>query len=339
MTARASYTFSGAYALQLIAILRLWDVSAEQLLDGAGVTERELEDPRFRMSSELLSALTERARTLSGELGIGFYLGLHKRIGMYGHLGFASMSAGSVREWIELTQRYMATASNALSFELQEHGESATLLIHEHAELGSSHDIALFSLLVGLRTLIATMTGRDPGNLVFDLPIEEPAYFERFAHLLPHARFARDALRMTFDARALDFPLVAPDRAALRLAQEACERQLAELGLQRASLSDRVRKLVLSGERIRSVEEVARALHVSTRTLKRKLAEEQTSFSDLLELERHERALELLREPDLALDEIASRVGYSNGASFARAFRRWTGDAPARYRARLRVHT
>jgi AraC-like DNA-binding protein len=139
---------------------------------------------------------------------------------------------------------------------------------------------------------------------------------------------------MIFDARALDLPLVAPDRAALRLAQEACERQLADLGLQRDSLQDRVRKLVLAGGRIPSVEEVARALHVSTRTLKRKLAAEETSFTELLDRERHDAALRLLRTPELSLEEIASKLGYSNATSFARAFRRWTGDAPTRYRAR-----
>jgi AraC-like DNA-binding protein len=244
------------------------------------------------------------------------------------------MSAGTVREWIALTTRYMPTASNALSFELEEHGQTATLNMREHVELGSAHDIAVFSLVVGMRTLMATLTGRDPGTVAFDLPIAKPAYFERFAHLLPHARFDQDGLRMIFDARALDLPLVAPDRAALRLAQEACERQLADLGLQRDSLQDRVRKLVLAGGRIPSVEEVARALHVSTRTLKRKLAAEETSFTELLDRERHDAALRLLRTPELSLEEIASKLGYSNATSFARAFRRWTGDAPTRYRAR-----
>jgi len=333
MIARTSPTFSGAYALQLIALVKRWNINADQLLEGSGIQERELEDPRFRMSSALLAALTERTRTLTGEPGVGFYLGLQKRLGMYGHLGFASMNAATVREWIELVIKYVPTASTALSFELAVNDRKAMLLLHEHADLGSAHDIAIFSLLVGLRQLLATMTGRNPGKIVFDIPIERPHYFDRFAQLLPDARFGQSALRIHFDARALDFPLSTPDRAALRLAQEACERQLADLGLQNDSLAMRVRKLALTTDRIRSVDEVAHALHVSARTLKRKLAAEQTSFTDLVELERRERAVQLLRKPDLALEEIASRLHYSNAASFARAFRRWTGSAPAQYRA------
>jgi AraC-like DNA-binding protein len=336
MTARTSHTFSGAYALQLIELVRRWNVTAAQLLEGTGVSERELEDPRFRMSSELLATLTERTRSLTGEQGIGFFLGLQKRLSMYGHLGFAAMNAGTVREWIELTTRFMATASTALSFDLELHGKRATLRIHEHAELGSAHDIAIFSLLVGMRQLIQIALGRNPGKVLFDIPIEKPAYYDRFTHLLPDARFGHDELRVHFDTRALDFKLATPDRAALRLAQEACERQLAELGLHSDGLAQRVRKLALTSDRLRSVDEVARALHLSARTLKRKLAVEQTTFSELVELERRERALQLLRMPNLALEEIASRLHYANAASFARAFRRWTGSAPAQYRARLR---
>ena len=337
MTARTSHTFSGAHALQLIALVKRWDITAAQLLEGTAIQESELEDPRFRMPSDVLSALSERARALTGEPGIGFYLGLHKRLSMYGHLGFASMNAATVREWIELAAKYMPTVSTALSLELEVNGKTATLHIHEHADLGGAHDIATFSLLVGLRQLLTTVTGRNPGKIQYDIPIEKPAYFDRFAQLLPDARFGHSALRIHFDARALDFPLSTPNRAALRLAQEACERQLAELGLQNDSLAMRVRKLALTNERLRSVDEVARALRVSARTLKRRLAAEQTSFSDLVELERRERALALLKKPDLALEEIASRLHYSNAASFARAFRRWTGEAPAQHRARKKA--
>lgn len=337
MTARSSHTFSGAHALQLIAVVKRWDVTAVQLLEGSGMREAELEDPRFRMPSGVLSALTERARELTGEPGLGFYLGLQKRLSMYGHLGFASMNASTVREWIELAAKYMPTVSTALSLELEVNDRTATLRILEHADLGGAHDIATFSLLVGLRQLLTAVTGRNPGKIAYDIPFKKPSYFDRFAHLLPDARFGQGELRIHFDARALDFPLSTPDRAALRLAQDACERQLAELGLQTDSLTVRVRKLALASDRLRTVDEVARALHVSARTLKRKLATEQTTFSDLVDAERQERALQLLKLPDLALEEIASRLHYSNAASFARAFRRWTGHAPAQYRARKKL--
>jgi AraC-like DNA-binding protein len=63
------------------------------------------------------------------------------------------------------------------------------------------------------------------------------------------------------------------------------------------------------------------------RTLKRRLAEQETSYTELLDHARHARALELLRG-DTSAEEVSSQLGYSDAANFTRAFRRWTGKSP-----------
>ncbi len=69
---------------------------------------------------------------------------------------------------------------------------------------------------------------------------------------------------------------------------------------------------------------------MSKRTLTRKLTEQGTSYSRLLEEARCDRALELLRSA-LSLEQIAERLGYSDAANFGRAFRRWTSKSPRTY--------
>lgn len=330
MTPPAAHTFPASHILQLVALLRRWDVTAEELLDGFGLNEAELAQPHARVSVETLCALSERARALSGEPGIGFYLGMQKRLSMYGYLGFATQSAATLREGLELAVRFGPTVSTALSFQLVVEGAIASLEIEEHVELGPTHDIGLFSLLVGMRQIGALLLGRELEQVTTDLPIEKPAYFERFSKLLPDVRFERPKLCVHFPAAALDLPLVAPDRAALLLAREACERQLSELVFER-QLPMRVRRLAFADSGPRNIDGVARALHMSVRTLKRRLAAEGETFSALLERERHERSLAMLRTP-LTLDEIAQRLGYSSVPNFARAFRRWRGETPAQYR-------
>jgi AraC-like DNA-binding protein len=66
---------------------------------------------------------------------------------------------------------------------------------------------------------------------------------------------------------------------------------------------------------------------MAERTLKRKLAEQGTSYTELLDRQRHTRALELLRT-DATIEQVADRLGYSDAANFTRAFRRWTGKSP-----------
>nr|MBA3542504.1 helix-turn-helix transcriptional regulator [Deltaproteobacteria bacterium] len=76
------------------------------------------------------------------------------------------------------------------------------------------------------------------------------------------------------------------------------------------------------------------ALHLSTRTLKRRLAEHATTFSTIVEEVRRQRALLLLDNRELSIGEIATRLGYTELPNFTRAFRKWTGMTPAAYRAR-----
>jgi AraC-like DNA-binding protein len=83
---------------------------------------------------------------------------------------------------------------------------------------------------------------------------------------------------------------------------------------------------------IKGPAEVARGLGMSERTLKRKLAEQGTSYSELLDRERHSQAVELLRGA-ASIDDVAERLGYSDAANFTRAFRRWTGRSPRVHRA------
>jgi AraC-like DNA-binding protein len=137
---------------------------------------------------------------------------------------------------------------------------------------------------------------------------------------------------LTFDAALLDLPLLQSDPAALRLAREQCERELEELQ-RRGGLVARVDSLLLRREGgYRTLAELAEQLHLSARTLKRKLKEQGTSYSDLLEQARRSEATRLLAS-DSSIEQIAAWLGYSDAANFTRAFRRWTGRTPAATRS------
>ena len=77
---------------------------------------------------------------------------------------------------------------------------------------------------------------------------------------------------------------------------------------------------------------IAELLHVSMRSLQRRLNNENTNFKELLEGTRHELALQYIREPHRTIGEITYLLGFSEPSNFSRAFRRWTGMSPAEYR-------
>ena len=82
-----------------------------------------------------------------------------------------------------------------------------------------------------------------------------------------------------------------------------------------------------------SIDEICDQLNLSRRTLQRRLKEHGIEFSTLIEDVRRELALSYMKESNYSMTEISLLVGYSESASFTRAFRRWTGQSPQQYRA------
>lgn len=324
----------GAQVLQLVELLSFWRIEPNVLLAGSGLDATMLEEPEARVPIETMNMLVRRARTLTGEPALGIFLGLRRRVSMYGFLGFAMMSASTLGEALELAVRFSSTISTALVLRLQVEGGLAALRFEEQCDPGDVRDVAVLALIVGLDQIGKALTGCDvPGEA--HLAIPRPAYADRFPDLLAHARFDQPVTQLVFDAKHLDQPLVTPDRAGLRLARRQCERALCDLGLDGALL-DRVRSLISSPDGVRSLEQVADNLHVSARTLKRRLAAQGVTFSELVDQERRQRAQLLLISSSLSLADITERLGYSTVPNFARAFRRWTGQTPSAYRREQR---
>src|SRR5579859_404534 len=180
-----------AYADQLVQLVRNWGVTAAEILAPVGLSESAVQDPHGRLSVETFGVLLERARTLTREPGLGFYLGLQKRISMYGYLGVAAMTAGSLREALEMFVRFTPTLTTSIGLRLHVEGRLASLFIEEHFDLGAARDIALINLMVGMREIGRTLTGRTLDGEHADIALPEPPYLHRFKHLMPNTRWGQ----------------------------------------------------------------------------------------------------------------------------------------------------
>jgi AraC-like DNA-binding protein len=100
--------------------------------------------------------------------------------------------------------------------------------------------------------------------------------------------------------------------------------------------ADVVRSRLRASTPIPALPAVVSALHLTQRTLQRRLDEEGTSYSALLAEVRLERATELMRRSGLQNDEIARALGFDDASAFSRAFKSWTGVSPRQYRERQR---
>lgn len=334
------HTFPASQALQVVELVKRWGVAAESLLGPLGLEEKSLVEPDHRLPADTMASVLRRGRALTGEPGLGIYLGLQKRVSMYGFLGMATMTASTMREAIDLVVDLSHAVSTGLSLRLRVEDDLAALVVEEHVDFGDVRDIAQFSFFVGILHISGTLLGvqgGDPGvdhGVSIDMTIPKPDYVDRFENVLPPIRFGQPVAQMFFPAASLDLPLMTPDRATMELAKRQCEEQLSALRAE-TTLAGQVRRAMDGPRGMRGIQEVASMLHMSSRTLKRKLQSHGTTFTELREQERCQRALHLLRNQSLSVDEIAARLGYSSLSNFARAFQRWTACSPTAYRRSL----
>lgn len=334
----ATTTLPGAYFHELLSLCARCGVTAGALLEGTGVTLAALRDPATRLPLPQCAALVARARSLSDEPALAFLMGTQMRLSWHGFLGFAAMTASTVRDALEIAQSFSLTRTAAFGISSYVEGDVAALVLEERAPLGELREFAVITLLVGISQIARAMTG-EPLTGVAECAFPEPSYAERVlrgqsAQTGGTMLFDRPSHRLLFAATVLDMPVVTADPIATQLARAECDRELSALA-ETVGFVGRVRALVARGdEGMRASDEVAHRLHVSPRTFKRRLSAHGTSFSALREEVRRQRALLLLANRQLTLSDVAGRLGYSDVANFTRAFRRWTGQTPARYRAK-----
>ncbi|NUP07803.1 MAG: AraC family transcriptional regulator [Polyangiaceae bacterium] len=319
------------HALHLAELLKRWNLPQEALFHGLGLDREALADPAARMSLDVVERLVARARELTGGAPLGLYLGMQMRASGHGYVGFAAMTSATVREALDLAVRFAPTRTTAIQLRLVDEGSTAALVIDERADFGTARDVVISAIAIGLWQMACALTERELGGRL-DFAFAEPPNWSFSTDMRQNVRFGQPCNRLVFEPSLLDLELAPADPAARRLALDQCETALSSL--ERAASSpyaDRVLRLVARDDGIAaaSIDDVAARLHVSARTLKRRLATEGKDYSTLLAEARRDKALLLLRTTDLPIEAVAERVGYSDVANFTRAFRRWTGTTPS----------
>lgn len=146
-----------------------------------------------------------------------------------------------------------------------------------------------------------------------------------------------DAARagVSFDAKWLDLPVIQNSRTLAAFLAEA-PASLSVKYRDQTSATERTRRLLRRhmGARMLTLEEVSNMLAVTPQTLRRRLHEESQGFQAIKDDLRRDMSIEYLAQPELTLQEISERVGFSETSTFHRAFKGWTGVAPGEYRQR-----
>jgi len=312
-------------------------VRAADVLRLAGLPAGLFEQDRILLSTEELFALYRGLAEASRDPAIALKLGTEHRIERYDPIAIAAVSARSFRDALERLARFkQLTCPEELR--VAERGDEARVefryLLAQETEPPLLVDLA-FSWVAGI-----ARRGSDglikPQRIELRAATGDRAMYE--AHFGCPASLGARHNALVFGRADLDRPFLTHNAELLATVAPQLEAEL-EQALAARAIGSQVKAILtplLAGRRP-GIGDVARELGLSARTLQRRLAEDGTTFQELLQEARRELARHYLLHSTLELNETAYLLGYEDSHSFFRAFQQWEGDSPGEWRARSRA--
>lgn len=308
-------------------------VDPHSLCRGLGFTFEDLQDPAQRISYRQAVAMIQRAlKALPGQ-GLGLWVGHRNVLGTLGLLGHVLSLCKTLRDAFDIGIRHQHTSGGIVSCTVRQQGDEFFVDAECRLPYGDVQIFAIEEFFASLPVYGRALVGADFKPLRVEVMHAAPAYREHYLSLLgPDVRFGCLHNRMVIAGHWLDTRLPNHHAVALRQALKLLELESAQVH-RKLDLIEAVERAISRDLAQGShIEQVARDLNMSGRTLRRRLSEHDLTFDTLLEQVRRARTLNLLANPQLSIERITEAVGYSDVRSFRRAFKRWTGLSPSAYR-------
>ena len=321
---------------ELTQLMSELGVSPERLCADVGISSADMCAGEL-ISNRQVGRLVRRAIQLSGRMDLGLELGRRQNASHFGLPGFAMTAMRTFGEAAELGMRYQGQSGGMTDNSLEFDDDLAALVVQPR-----THDLAVQMFVVeelyaSVMALVRILLGDGYRLQTLELAYPAPPHVARYTEQFGcPVYFGQPRNRGFFPRKWLELPLTSysPVAAAeLRVLLEA--RQRNHQAPNTVAAIEHV--LQQSGNVAMSVEDVAMALGLSSRTLRRRLSEAGTSFRILSERLRAQEAQHLLQDEGLTVAEASEHLGFSDARAFRRAFKRWVGGVPGAVRRNARA--
>jgi AraC-like DNA-binding protein len=322
----------------LIEIAKGFSISASQILRGTGLDQKTLEDPHTRTTVEQYVTACTNAIKLCDDPYLPFRVGQNIHLSAYGLYGFALMCSPTVRDGFNLAVRYHRLATPIFSIDWRADAEHFVWFFPNESKVSFSGKLKEFLLAQQLAqhiTHIQDIAHSDRKPTLITIAHEPPTAAELYATELGCAvHFSAQATEIHYDPRLLDDrpPLTNP--VTLAMLRESCENLIGKVR-DTTQVAGQVTQLIMERPgQFPSMDDVAQHLSMTSRTLRRRLADELTTFSEIFDQVRRDLAEKYLTSNDFTVEDIAELLGFTDAANFRHSFKRWTGIAPSEFRTR-----
>ena len=316
-----------------VRLVEMYGIDARALIREAGVDPAALRDPSARIPSTFWDTVGARVATLIPDPAFALRAARCWHPSNLGALGHAWLASSTLRTGLQRLERYSRILGEKAEIKITNTREGLRF-VYDHRRrdpvlraIGS--DFAMSLVL----DMCRMNYGASLRPMEVRLSRSKPTDIEPYRHFYGcpiHFEASEDSFLLS--ARVADEPLHTANRQLAGTFDTILTAQLAALN--KDSIPARCKSSVLeqltSGEA--SEENMARQLHMSRRTLQRKLAESNTTYQKLVDDTRRDLALRYMEDAGKSITDVTFLLGFSGQSAFTRAFRRWTGMSPTTYR-------
>jgi AraC-like DNA-binding protein len=303
-------------------------------LDEAGIAEELLVEPGARVTEEQFSALYQALAIALDDEMPGFF-SRPLRSGTLKFLCLSLLDAGNLETALHRFGQFFHIVLDDFRIESRRDGPIAQLTLYPHPAFHRIGPLGHELMLKLAQGVGSWLIGQQIPLLQVDLACPQPAHARDHRYFFSGpVRFDCERTLMRFSAAYLDLPIRQSKRNLKKfLARAPGDWIFGSFSEQ--WVSHRVRQY-LAGQLpdLPTIEQAAKHLHCSVRTLCRRLANEDTTFQALKDELRRDVAIQRLTETEHTIKKIAGDMGFDDPSAFHRAFRNWTGSTPGTYRRR-----
>jgi len=312
--------------------LRRRRIPVDGLLKQVGLRKIDLANPEYRLPLASVLWLIEHAASLVGDPSYGLRLGASREPSERGLLGFLALNSPTLMDAMTNIQRYYKVVREGSEFEIERGGAEVAFRVTDLALRGlrQNSDFVAATVVRGCRDL----TRQAISPIRAEFIGEEPSAKVEYADILGcPVKFGAEWDALVYSEETTRLPVQGADTKLLQILELTCQKIIGPTP-EMQDLVREVRRLIVEGlpKGSANIDAIADELNISNKTLERRLAERGQSFSALLDETRCKAAKHYLEETNMRIAQVAYMAGYTKPAALVRAFKRWTGTTPVKFR-------
>jgi len=322
----------------VLAISRALDAEGiphQRVFTQIGMDETRLEKGSSRYSQDQLTALWHAAVEETANPYFGLKVAKYIRPATFHVVGYAMSCSATVGDALHRFARYAKLISSSAIVSLAETPQQLHLQVSFETGGEPPMSQAIDAVLAGVVSFCSWIGAEEVVPVEVHFKHSRPEDGNEYAEQLKcPVYFDQDQDCIVFDAFDMHRPVMAADENLASLLDSLAIHQMADLsGRFSTKVRDCLRQQFANGEV--SKRATAKLLHMTERTLLRRLSEEGTTFKEVLDNLREELACEHLRQNNISIQDLSSMLGFSDASTFSRAFKRWTGHRPSTTRSAI----